>query len=177
MRKVILLTLAAGHLLTGCKSDAEGDKSTPVPEERISYTNEDGTLISNGITLEIKDVKVSRAYLLYDNSTLVPPDNKTSEGRPVKLRLVVEKGWREEDGKVSLGASETIRTGKGQVVLDEKDLFANTLLLYAEAAKTITLTATISRLGRPHQHFVVSFRVWDKNGSGEIKGSYKLFVE
>jgi hypothetical protein len=90
---------------------------------------------------------------------------------------VVADGWAEEDGQVSLGASETIHTDKGQVVLDEKDLFASTPLLDARAARAITLTATISKLGRHHNNFVVSFRVWDKRGDGEIKGNFKLFVE
>lgn len=169
--------MAAGSLLTGCQNDSEPPKNAPAPEDRISYTNEEGTLISNGIALETRGVKVSRAFLLYDNSTAVPPGNKTTEGRVVRLRLVVDDGWAEKDGRVSLGASETIRTDKGQVVLDEKDLFADTPLLDARAARAITLTATISKLGRRHNHFVVSFRLWDKRGSGEIRGSYKLVVE
>lgn len=177
MRKAILTVMVAGSLLMGCKSDSKGEKSAPAAEERISYTNGQGALISNGITLQTRDVQVSRAFLLYDNSTLVPPGNKTTVGRAVKLRLLVEKGWTEEDGKVSLGASETIRTDKDQVVLDEKDLFAATPPLDARAARDITLTATISKLGSRQHHFVVSFRVWDKRGSREIRGSYRLFVE
>lgn len=169
--------MAAGCLLAGCKSDSEAPKSAPAATERISYTNKEGTLISNGIALHANNVKVSRAFLLYDNSTLVPPGNQTTEGRAVKLRLVVDSGWVEQDGQVSLGAAETIRTDKGQVVLEEKDLFASAPLLDARAARAITLTATISKLGRRHNNFMVSFHVWDKKGEGEIKGNYKLFVE
>jgi hypothetical protein len=173
----MLTIMAAGCLLAGCKNDSEAPQSAPAAEEKISYTSAQGTLVWNGIALQAKGVNVSRAFLLYDNSTLVPPGNKTSEGRTVRLRLMTDRGWVVEDGKVSLGASETIRTDKGQVVLDEKDLFAQTPLLDARAAKAITLTATISKLSRHHNHFIVSFRVWDKRGSGEITGSYKLFVE
>jgi hypothetical protein len=169
--------MAAGGLLIGCQNDSEAPNSAPAPEDRITYTNKEGTLISNGIALETKGVKVSRAFLLYDNSTAVPPGNKTAEGRVVRLRLLVDNGWAEEDGRVSLGASETIHTDKGQVVLDEKDLFAGMPLLDARAARAITLTATISKLGRHHNNFIVSFRVWDKRGPGEIRGSYKLVVE
>jgi hypothetical protein len=161
----------------GCKNDSEAPKSAPAAEEGISYTSKEGTLITNGIALQTTGVKVDRAFLLYDNSTLVPPDNKTTEGRAIKLRLIIKDGWVEEDGQVSLGASEIIRTDKGQVVLDEKDLFAAAPLLDARAAKAITLTATISKLGRQHSHFIVSFRVWDKRGGGELKGNYKLLVE
>lgn len=173
----MITVMAAGCLTIGCQSDSETPKGAPAASERTSYTNKEGTLISNGIALQTKDVKVSRAFLIYDNSTLVPPGNVTSEGRAVKLRLLVKEGWLEEDGMVSLGASETIRTDKGQVVLDEKDLFASIPPLDANAANSITLTATISKLGRRHRSFVVSFRIWDKKGGGEIKGSYKLSVE
>lgn len=177
MRKLLLTVMAAGSLLYGCKNDSAAPKIAPSAEDDTSYTNAQGALISNGIALQTKDVKVSRAFLLYDNSTLVPPGNKTTEGRIVKLRLVVDSGWAEKDGRVSLGASETIRTDQGQVVLEEKDLFADTPLLDARAARAITLTATISKLGRRHNHFIVSFRVWDKRGPGEMTGSYKLMVE
>lgn len=161
----------------GCQSDSKEDQSAYAPKEQPTYTNEQGTLISNGIALEATGVKVRRAFLLYDNSTPVPPGNTTSPGRTVRLRLVVDSGWRKEDGQVSLGASEIIRTDKDQVVLDEKDLFAASPSLDARAAQEITLTVTLSKLGRGQRHFVVSFRVWDKKGSGEIKGSYKLLVQ
>jgi hypothetical protein len=169
--------LVAAALFMGCQSDSETDKSASAAEVRPTYTNEEGTLISNGIALETKGVKVSRAFLLFDNSTLVPPDNKTTPGRRVKLRLVIGEGWKELEGKVALGAAETIETDKGQVVLHEKDLFATAPIIDAEAAKAITLNATISKLGRKTPYFLVRFRVWDKQGDGEVKGSYRLYVE
>lgn len=174
---MLLYTLIEGALLSGCQGDSKGPKSAPLPEEKISYTNKEGTLISNGIALETTGVKVSRAFLLYDNSTLVPPGNKTTEGRRIRLRLLIEKGWKELDDKVALGASQTITTDQDQIVLHEKDLFATTPMMDVEAAKVITLNAAISKLGRKQENLVVSFRVWDKQGDGEIKGSYKMFVE
>ena len=177
MRKEFWIWLAAAHLLMGCQNDSEAEKSPPIPESLPTYTNEEGTLISNGIALETKGVMVSRAFLLFDNSTLVPPDNTTALSRRVKLRLVLKEGWNELEGKVALGASETIETDKGQVVLHENDLFATTPIIDAEAAKAITLNATISKLGRKPAYFLVKFRVWDKQGEGEIKGSYKLYVK
>jgi len=177
MRKGSWTYLVAAALLTGCQSDSKDAKSAPAAEVHSTYTNGQGTLISNGIALETKDVNVRRAFLYFDNSTLVPADNKASLGRQVKLRLVIEDGWNEREGKVALGASEKIETDKGQVVLHEKDLFATTPVIDAEAAKGITLNATVSKTGRENGYFTVFFRVWDKQGDGEIKGSYKLFVE
>jgi hypothetical protein len=177
MRKGFWIWLAAAYLLMGCQSDSKADKSRSIPENLPTYTNEEGTLISNGIALETRGVKVIRAFLLFDNSTLVPADNRTILGRQVKLRLVIQEGWKELEGKVALGASETIETDRGQAVLHEKDLFATSPIIDAEAAKAITLNATISKLGRKPAYFLVKFRVWDKQGEGEISGSYKLYVD
>jgi len=93
------------------------------------------------------------------------------------MRLVIGEGWKEQDGRVSIGASEKIETSDGEVVLDEKDLFAAMPTLDANDAKFITLTANISRLDKLYDYFLVSFKVWDKNGSGEISGNYKLYIK
>jgi hypothetical protein len=132
--------------------------------------------IRNNIKLDTKGVKVSQAFLLYEDGKLVPENNETSVGEPLKLRLVIDGGWQQKEGKVSLGASERIETSDGKLVLDEKDLFEN-MTVDAEDAKLLSLTAVISRLDMLYDYFLVSFRVWDKYGTGEIKGSYKLYIK
>jgi hypothetical protein len=152
------------------QSKTQSDSNTPV---KASGNNK----IRNNIQLDTKDVKVSQAFLLFQNGSLVPETNETNVGKPVKLRLIIDKGWKETNGKVSIGASEKIETHDGQLVLDEKDLFSNIKELNGADAHFITLTATISRLEKLYDYFLVSFRVWDKNGSGEITGSYKLYIK
>jgi hypothetical protein len=93
------------------------------------------------------------------------------------LRLIIDNGWKEQDGKVSIGASEKIETSDGEIVLDEKDLFAAMPEINADDAKFLTLTANISRLDKLYDYFLVSFQVWDKNGTGQINGNYKLYIK
>ena len=134
--------------------------------------------ILNGIELQLKDVVISQAYLVYaDDETLVPPANVVSVNQPVKLRLLIAKGWNEKNGRVQLGASETIITHDGQVLLHESDLFKNEKQLDANDAHLIQLTAAITYAKKKSDYVVVSFRIWDKNGPGEIKGHYRLYIK
>ena len=150
---------------------------TPAPapkENRQSTANR----ILNGIELQAKSVTVSQAYLVYaDDETLVPPTNAVPVNQPVKLRLLIAKGWIEHKGRVQLGASETIATHDGQVLLHEKDLFRNEKQLDANDAHLIQLTAAITYAKRKLEYVVVSFRIWDKNGPGEIQGHYRLYIQ
>ena len=135
------------------------------------------TKIRNDIELQSKGLKVSQAFLVYDDGKLVPEDNSTNVGQPVNLRLIIEDGWQQKDGKVFVGASERIESSEGDVLLDEKDLFQNISSVRPEEAQYITLTANISKLNRLYDYFLVTFRVWDKNGDGEVTGSYKLRIQ
>ena len=179
MKKNLLLTAITSILLFACgdSNNKERDKSTdsnPLVKEASSRTT--GAKVRNDIQLQSSGLSVSQAFLLYEDGTLVPPGNITTVGRPVKLRLIVDDGWKAEDGHVYIGASEKIETSEGQVVLDEKDLFSNIPYVSPADAKYITLTATISGLDKLYDYFLVSFRVWDKKGKGEVTGNYKLYV-
>mgnify|MGYP003575042492 CR=1 FL=1 len=140
-------------------------------------TDSASTKIRNDIQLQAKGLKVSQAFLIYDDGKLVPADNSTSVGQPVNLRLIIDGGWQQKNGKVLVGASERIESSEGDVLLDEKDLFQNVSSVRPEDAQYITLTANISKLNKLYDHFLVSFRVWDKNSDGEVIGSYKLRIQ
>lgn len=173
-------------LLLGC-GNANNNKTTadhPQPAEEKSQRGGSApqvgtrnTRIRNNIELSTKDMEVSQAFLMYEDGKLVPDRNEATLGQPVRLRLVVEGGWKANNGFVSLGASEKIETNDGQVVLDEKDLFASVSNITAQDAKLITLTATISQMDKLYDFFLVTCRVWDKNGPGEINASYRLYIK
>jgi hypothetical protein len=134
--------------------------------------------IRNGIELQsTANLKVSQAFLLFDDGSLVPSSNEAKVNQQVNLRLIIEGSFIDANGKVEIGASERIETNTGQLLLDEKDLFHDLGEIEAERAKTLTLNAVITRVDRLYDYFLVSFRVWDKKGSGEISGSYKLHIQ
>jgi hypothetical protein len=152
-------------------NDKEGQRASS------AASGSSGTRIRNNIDLKVKDLQVSQAFLMYDDGKLVPESNQAAVGQPVRLRLVVDGGWKDNNGSVSLGASERIETNDGQVVVDEKDMFASVPNISVQDAKFITLTATISQMDKLYDYFLVSCRVWDKNGPGEINASYRLYIQ
>lgn len=172
-------------VFTSCKFDCqmgstekkeEGKNNTnPIPSDKNQGTPK--TL--NGIELHTNGVQVYSASLSLDNGNLVPSDNTVALGEKINLMINVESGWKEIDGKSFVGASETITSDNGTVLLETGDM----LSAYTETgmdatdAKVITLKARITSLATPPaEYYVVNFRVWDKKGDGEITGKYKFYV-
>lgn len=135
-------------------------------------------VISNGIQIKasggfkIKSAKLSFAETGED----VPPDNTAQIGQKVNLLIEIEEGWNVTDGRVHPGASEKIVTNTGNIILKEDDLFASLTDASAEDARYITLNAVITSMTRKISYFIVSFKVWDKDGPGKITGSYRLKI-
>ena len=177
MKRLVLANVLFGCLilLSSCEfrcSVGGKDKTPPTAKDEKS-----GVRVSNEISIQPNGVKVEKAYLIFEDGTRVPDDNVVDFSKAVKLVMLIDSGWKETNGKVMLGASEKIEVEK-EVLLDEKDLFQSyTDGISAEDAKTIALTASVKLIKevRPLTTFHVSFRVWDKNGSGFIQGHYKLY--
>jgi hypothetical protein len=162
------------------KTEKKGDKEDEKinDEDSKNYKSDNKKQVLNDISIETKgNVELSRAFLAFESGDLVPSSNVTALGKPVYLHLNIAKGWKEDEGTVSLGASERISSDNGTVFLDEPDLFQNYSSLSAEDAKFIRLKAVVNRMTGPIKYFVVDYKVWDKNGDGVIKGSYKFYVE
>ncbi|MBC7829296.1 MAG: hypothetical protein H7122_16225 [Chitinophagaceae bacterium] len=161
-------------LLISCNTGAD---PKPVNEQKAE-SKKVSTKIRNGIELTTKgDLKVSQAFLLFEDGSLVPASNEARVNQVVNLRLIIDNGFTESNGKVEIGASEKIETNTGELLLDEKDLFKDLGEIEAERAKALTLNAVITRLDKLYDYFLVSFRVWDKKGNGEVNGSYKLYIQ
>ncbi len=176
--KRLLISVATLLVLQACKFEVKTSPDKTEADNVITATTPSGeTKTLNGITIEAKGVKVAQAYLHFEDGSLVPAANAININQKVILKLVIDKGWKEEKGKVSLGASEKMETNTGQVLLDEKDLFSNVPELNAADANFITLSAVITKLDKLYDYFVVSFKVWDKKSKAEITGNYKLYLK
>lgn len=173
----ILLFSCSTILLSSCEFRCSvGEKKK---DEPAVTTYKNGIRVSNDINLDAYGVVVEKAYLLFKDGTAVPAGNIVDFTQPVRLVLVFDKGWTEENDRVSLGVSEKIEAESGEVLLDEKDLFAaqDEKGISATDAKQITITATIilRKDVAPLTTFKISFRVWDKKGDAYVQGSYKLY--
>ena len=137
-------------------------------------------IFDNGITLKIKGFSVAKAYLIYNDETLVPAANKIALNEQVNVRIVLEKGFKEEDGKVFPGGTETIVLSTGEKILESDDLFAayDITGVNPADAKYLTFKAVITEMRDKTKFITVSFRVWDKKSkANEITGSYKLYIK
>jgi hypothetical protein len=161
-------------ILTACTNV---NKDDPGAEAKAGTTT--NSKIKNGIIIEEHGLKVEQAFLLYEDKSLVPESNETSINKKIKCRLIFSGGWKEKDGKVFPGASETIETNTDKVVVSEKDLFS----AYSEEgidagdAKYITLSAVITSEDKLFDYFVVKFKVWDKLNENYVSGSFKFKIK
>lgn len=142
-----------------------------------SSKGKDSSRIYNNIQLKESGIKVDKAYLLNEEDRWVADDNLVDFKGAIKLKLRFASSWKEENGKVFLGASEKIVDEKGAVVLEEADLFEKyTEGISPEDSKFLSLSAILKvNEGSPPTSFTVSFRVWDKKGDAFVEGSYKLY--
>ena len=169
MRRFALLLLPI-LAIAACNNSAQTN-------DKADASSSSGGNIRNGIKVKSQGLKVDQAFLLFDDGKLVPADNKVDVGQNVRLRLLLS-GWKPVNGKVAIGASEKIATDEGQVILDEADLFANyTDGVDPKDAGVVTLSAVITRIDKLFKYFEISFKVWDKNSSDNVTGSYRLYLK
>jgi hypothetical protein len=172
----VLLLISTALILQSCEFNCSvGKKEDDVKGTAVV---KDGARIYNEIELITSKVKVSKAYLVFKDGTAMPEGNLVDFTKPVNVQLVIDEGWKEENGKVLLGAAEKITAEDGTVILDEKDLFSGKYDdgISVSDAKNIGLTASLTlKKDMPPATFTVSFRVWDKKGEGFVEGSYKLY--
>jgi len=168
MRLNILLLFIVIFPFTGCeikvKTSADGSSATGTPKVR------------NGIEIHERELSVAQAYLQFEDGVLVPNDNKVELKQRVIMKLIID-GWKKEGDKIFAGASEIITTSDGQVIVNKEDLFADYKDGMSADNTGITLSAVINGIDKLYDYFLVSFRVWDKKGTGEITGSYKLYLK
>ncbi len=172
LKLIPLLALSACINVTPTKEDPKDAKTT-------SETATPKSKIRNNIIIEEHGLKVEQAFLMYEDGSLVSQSNETDVNKKIKCRLIISDGWKQKDGKVFPGAEEIIETSSGDVALDEKDLFKqyDETGVSPEDVTYITLSASITKIDKLYDYFVVKFKVWDKVGKGYVNGSFKFTVK
>ena len=154
----------------------EGNDSKTVTS---SVTEKNGTTLTNNITLSSRGFKVKKATLLLPDNSRVSDDNVVEMNKNIKLVLFIDEGWKLKNGRAFGGASEKMSADDGTVVVNAEDLFADytTTGFSAEDAKVVSLSVIVTKENRTVKYYTVKFRVWDKNGDGEITGDYKFYIK
>ncbi len=168
-------------LAAGCEfKSSTGDDANKPKSKVVSSADQNalhGAVIKNEIELDASGVKLKEAYLV-DEQNNVLTENITRIGEKIYVIIKLDTGWVKENGKSFIGASERISTSAGRVVVDAVDIFKDYELTGVDPddAKFISLSAVIRQADPGLEKFVVSFRVWDKKGKGEIRGKYNFKI-
>ncbi len=154
-----------------------GSSQTKTPAKKQNAIS--SAKVKNGIELEEHGLIVQEAFLMFEDKSSVPENNRTQVGKKINCILIISKGWKERDGKAFLGASEIIKNNQGQLILDEKDLLAAFTIegISVENAGQITIPAIVTPFDKIYNPYVVAFKVWDKIGENYVSGSFKFYVK
>jgi len=175
MKKLTLIYAAICFIVLNSCNFTAGDKkevkTKPVTSKDNTTLN--GAIIKNDIDIDVTGVKLKEVYLV-DADYKPLTENKTRVNEKIHIVIKMDTGWVKENGKSFIGASERILTSSGKVVVSADDIFKDyeTTGLDAKDTKVISLSAIITQADPGVNNFEVQFRVWDKKGSGEVKGKY-----
>src|SRR5213080_1757856 len=107
MEKIISACFALAMIFSSCNN------STPAANPQLSSSqkketgekknrDKDTAKILNDISVQTESgVEVDKAFLSYEDGSLVPSPNLTSLNKPIYLNLNIAKGWVEEMGESS----------------------------------------------------------------------------
>ena len=173
---ILVVSLTSCDFKCSIGGNKEGTKTKTISSADNIALN--GALIKNDIDLEVTGVKLSEAYLTDANNNLLT-ENIAGVGEKIYLVIKLDTGWVKENGKTFIGASERITTLAGRVVINADDIFKDYEITGVDSndAKVLRLSAVITEADPNLNDFTVQFRVWDKRGSGAIKGKYKFSLK
>ena len=164
-------------ILLFASSTTYAQKRKAVKKQANTSTAND--LIKNGIILQSRGFKVSEAYLVFDDENLVPEGNRVSLHQNVNMLLIIDSGWTERGGRVYPGSKQVVKLNTGAEILNQEELFAvfDETGVSPDDARYITLNTSIPDLKDKKKHVIVNFSLWDKKGTSELTGSYKLYIK
>jgi hypothetical protein len=178
MKKNISIKIAMGLFFCLLLVNAIAQKPKPVAAAKPKPVAVQSK-IKNNIQLKTNGFKVSEAYLIFDDGTAVPQDNKVDLNQKITLLIIIDAGWKVTDSLVYPGASEKVVLSNGYEVLNNDDLFTayTEKGVNAADARYISLKAVITQIDNKKNYIIVKFRVWDKKGTSSLSGSYKFFIK
>jgi hypothetical protein len=172
----LILLLSCGNLAKK-ETDNSNENQEKALEAEEATSNNGSDILNNIILHQSGGLQIAQAYLSLEDGTLVPRTNKVPLATPVYLNLLVKKGWVFRNGEASVDATEVIRTNNGELVLDAPNLFKSKPTVSQQDASRIYLKANIISTRPDISYFVINYHVWDNWGKGEVKGSYRLYID
>ena len=173
MKSIQYLFLSCLLLMVAACGNKEPNETA---EKNETKQETKSSALQNGITTIEKGLKIDHAILLHADETPLSAANEVTIGEEILCRLNVS-GWKAENGKVKIGAGQTIETESGDLVLDQKDLFSTLESADLEAVGEVTLKATFTEAHESLRNFIVRFKIWDKVSNAQVTGQYNIHLK
>jgi hypothetical protein len=146
---IALLTSSCDHQLAGVKKN-----------------------MSTGLVTSYKDIEPSKALLVMNNEEINHTDIPLGE----KFMLVNDdvSGLITKNGKVKVGCYLKIADVAGNILLENKDLFAGSDEFSPKDARMLKCTVTTGEPMKWDETYQVYVSFWDKQGKGRIDNSVTI---
>lgn len=140
---MVLQLMSCDHKLTGVKKD-----------------------LATGLVTSYKDIEPSKAFLVMNDEVINHTDIPIGE----KFVLINDdvSGLETINGKVKVGCYLKIADSAGNILLEEKDLFAGNDEFAPKDARMLKCTVTTGEPMKWEQNYDVFVSFWDKQGKGRI---------
>ena len=159
LKAITVAALVLILILSSCSNQSllsKGVKKDFTTGLSATYTNmepEDVLLVMNDEVLHHTDIPLGESFLLVNDKI---------------------KGMKVKDGKVSVGCSLKISDKKGNILLNEKDLFEGHDIFNEKDASYLKCTVSTGKPMAWEEKYDVAVVFWDKFGNGKIENNVTI---
>jgi len=128
--------------------------------------------LNTGLTSSYKSMTPAKVYLIMNNEILKNADIPLGEKFYVINNDV--QGLKVRDGKVSVGCALKISDTKGNILLDEADLFSGNDVFNQKEAELLRCAVQTGEPMNWEEEYDIHAKFWDKYGDGNIENKVRI---
>ena len=138
-------------------------------EHKVAGVKKD---LTTGLVTSYKNMEPAKALLVMNDEVLNHTDIPIGE----KFIVINDgvNGLVTKDGKVKVGCYLKITDKAGNILLEEKDLFAHNDEFVPKDARMLKCTVTTGEPMKWEEKYNVSVSFWDKQGKGRIDNTVTI---
>lgn len=156
--KIVVASLVVAIVILGACNipvsvGVKKDFNTGLSSSYSAMEPENVMLVMNNEVLNHTDIPLGESFLIVNDGV---------------------KGLQPKNGKVRVGCSLTLSDQKGNVLLNEKDLFEGHDEFDEKDAKLLKCTVNTGEPMKWEEKYTVAVTFWDKNGAGKIENKVTI---
>ncbi|MEP7263179.1 MAG: hypothetical protein ABI772_01705 [Bacteroidota bacterium] len=126
----------------------------------------------NGITTTYSNIKPEEVYKKMNGENF--NHNQIPLGESFEVINNSIHGLTEKDGNVSIGCSLKIKDKKGNVLLNEEDLFKENAVYAKDSLNLLRCTVSTGSPMQYDEKYDVEIKYWDKFGDGTLENKMEI---